>query len=336
VKLYSEQRFGLVRACVAREGQPLLYAEGPALDTSLTLWGTRSVARLTAKSGRIGFLRLADGQDAMADLSEPDALNEGTAVEVEIAAEARADKLPRARLLGVSEGPPRRLSDPLTLIERLKQQARRLIDPQVRLEPAEDPDALDIAEAQATQPSFDLPGGGYLSIEPTRALIACDIDMGRAGEGMIHTPRQAAKRLNEVAVEEVVRRLRLSNLAGLVVVDLIGNKHNGEKLTGLVQAAFGAEGRAIACGPITRFGTLEFSRPWGARPHTEDTPLRAARRLLWRAVAEARSDAGGRLRMRAPGPVADQVRLCLKDSLDPLAPRLSVETAAMTEVVPLR
>lgn len=336
MRLYSEQRFGLVRACVARDGQPLLYAEGYALDPSLTLWGTRSVARLSAKSGRIGFLKLADGQEAMTDLSDPDALNEGAALEIEIAAEARSDKLPRARVIGVAEGVPRRLSEPMPLVERLKQQARRLIDPQAVFESADDPDALDIAEAQAVNPSFDLPGGGYLSVEPTRALIACDIDMGGAGEGMIHTPRQAAKRLNEVAVEEVARRLRLSNLAGLVVVDLIGNKHNGEKLTGLVREAFLAESHAIACGPITRFGTLEFSRPWGARPHGEDTPLKAARRLLWRAVAEARSDPGGRLKLRAPGPVADLVRQCLKDSLDPLTPRLSVETASVTEVVPLR
>jgi len=336
VKLFCEQRFGLSRACVARGGQPLLYAEGRTLDASLTLWGERSVARLNALSGRIGFLSLADGQDAMLDMGGTVAPALGAALEIEIVAEARADKLARARLIGVAQGPPRRLSDPVSLSERLKRQARHLIDPEAVFKADEDDETLDIAETQACAPAFDLPGGGYLSIEPTRALIACDVDMGAAGEGMIHTPRQVAKRLNEVAVTEVARRLRLSNLGGLVVVDLIGNSHNGERLTGLLREAFAAEASAIACGPITRFGTLEFSRPWGARPHVGDTPLKIARRLLWRAVAEARSDPGGRLRLRAPRPVAERVRQCLKDSLDPLAPRLSVEEAAVCEVVPQR
>lgn len=336
MRLHAEQRFGLTRACVTRDGLPLLYAEGRTHDASLGLWGERSVARLMSKSGRIGFLRLADGQDAMLDLSDPDAIPEGAALEIEIAAEARADKLPRARLLKLADGAPRRLSEPVSLTQRLRQRAIRLIDPQAVFEVSGDPEALDAAEAEACNPSFALEGGGYLSIEPTRALIACDVDMVGAGEGMIHTPRQAAKRLNEIAVAEVARRLRLSNLAGLVVVDLIGNKHNAEKLSGLVREAFAAEGEAIAFGPITRFGTLEFSRPWGARPHTEATPLKAARRLLWQAVAEARSDPGGRLCLRAPVAIADMVRQCLKDSLDPLSPRLNVETGPVCEVIPLR
>ncbi|MDC7683873.1 ribonuclease E/G [Asticcacaulis sp. BYS171W] len=340
MKLFYEARFGLARACVVQNGQPWLYAEGRVDDPSLCLWGVRSVARLTAKTGGVGFLKLADGSEAMLDLPKDVTLNEGAAIEVEIAAEARAEKRPRARYIGPGDT-PRRVSTPLDLKGRLMAQARHLIDPKATFDLIEGEDAidaLDIAEAQALNPSTDLPDGAFLTIEPTRALIACDVDLGGAGEGLARAPKQAIKATNERALSEVARRLRLANLAGLVVVDLIGSKHNGEKLTGILRDAFATEGPRIISGPITRFGTYEFTRPWGAAPINDPgtASLRAARRLLWQAVAEARSDAGAMFILRAPQLVASVVRQCLKDSLDPLSPRLSVEVVDRADATVVR
>lgn len=327
MKLIVQQRFGMVRAAILAGGQSQLYAEGWAQSPRLDLLGVRSVARLTSASGSMGFIKLADGLEALIDLPQGPAVPQGSAIEIEITAEARADKRARARLIGLSEGDPRRLSPPQSLTERLMAQARDLIDPDATFETEDDEDALDTAEAEALSPSFALPEGGYLSVEPTRALIACDVDMAAAGEGMARATKQVVKRVNEAALTEVARRVRLANLGGLVVVDLIGSRHEGDRLNGILRKAFHAEGPRIITGPVTRFGTFEFTRPWGATPHRDQaqTPLKAARRLLWAAVAEARNDPGGRLILRAPHRVLEPVETALKGGLDPLGPRLRLE-----------
>lgn len=182
----------------------------------------------------------------------------GAAVEVEIIAEARRDKRARANFIKLSEGDPRRITPPVSLKAAVLRHA-----PDARVvEGDEAIDYLDAAETEALSPSGPMPGGGYLSIEPTRALIACDVDAGSA-DTMAVSPKQWARQCNERAIFEVPRRLRLSNLAGLVVVDLIGRRHDVDIIRGLVQTAFGDEATRLIIAPVTKFGTLEFIRQWG-------------------------------------------------------------------------
>ncbi len=335
ITLHYQRRFGLARGAVYYQGQPHLYAEGYEHDPRLGLLGTRSVARLTAKAGGMAFLKLADGEQAVLEVA-PELLaklNEGAAVEIEIVAEARGDKQARGQYVAAAEGEPRRLSPVLSLKERLL--ARSIVcwgDQSVKLDA--DAEALDAAAAGARNPSGDLAGGGYLSVEPTRALIACDIDS--AGDGENRPSKAFAKSCNERAVAELPRRLRLSGLAGLIVVDLIGSRHDADRLRTVLKDAFGQEFARIAVGPIGKFGTLEFTRPWGACPLVNDLqPVSQALYLLQQAAAVSAQDRGRVLTLRSRSAVIDVLRPLIANSLDPLAPMLRLEIAAKSEVIAL-
>ncbi|MGA9659116.1 MAG: ribonuclease E/G [Asticcacaulis sp.] len=337
IRLYYEARFGLARGAICVDGIPHLYLEGLEADSALNLLGVTSVARLKSRSGGMAFIALADGHDAVLDAPQEALarLSEGAAIEIEIIAEARSEKLARARLIGTAEGEPRRLSPLLSVKDRLQAQARTCFG-DAAIDGAEDEtDLLDEARDTALNPSGPLPEGGHLSVERTRALIACDVDAA-GGEGMA-TPKAFAKACNERAVQDIARRLRLSGLAGLVVIDLIGRRHDAAKLHTQLLKGCGPEAGRIITGPMGKFGTLEFVRPWGACPlmDTVKSPLNQAYSLLRQAAKLAEADPGRLLALRAPVSVIDQIRPLLAASYDPLAAIIRPEAASKSEVVSL-
>lgn len=329
--IHYESRFGLARAALYRDGKAQLYLEGYEADPALTVLGTQSVARLKGRGGGVGFLALADGGEAVLDVPAEalNRINDGIAVEIEIAAEVRQGKLARARLIRTAEGEDLRRLSPMSDIKaRLTTQAWWLLG-EGGIDDDDDRDAIDAAEDEARNPSGPLPGGGYLSMERTRALIACDVDLGDSAPG-----KAAVRRCNDVAIIEAARRLRLSGLAGLVVIDLIGRRHDNDALRRGLERAFAAEAPRIMGAPVTKFGTLEFTRPWGACPAMDLAPdLVAARRLLWAAVDEARARSGRVMTLRAPADVLDRIRPLIHNGYDPLAPLLRLEAGPSPEVL---
>ena len=72
--------------------------------------------------------------------------------------------------------------------------------------------------AQAITP---LPGGMRASFHPTPALVAIDLDSGRAS--MERRPKAAAQlAANRAVLPEVARQIRLRNLSGAILLDLAG------------------------------------------------------------------------------------------------------------------
>src|SRR3984885_14812255 len=69
------------------------------------------------------------------------------------------------------------------------------------------------------QPSVTLRSGGYIVINQTEALVAIDVNSGRATRE--HSIEDTAYKTNLEAAEEISRQLRLRDLAGLIVIDLI-------------------------------------------------------------------------------------------------------------------
>ena len=323
--LHYEARFGLARGAVYKDGLPHLYLEGYEHDPSLRVLGTRSVARLTATASGVRFLTLADGTDAVLDAPQGVKLDDGMAVEIDIIAEARpvSDKLARARFLVVAEGEPRRLSPILSLKDRLLARVAAIFGDQPVEEDA-DREALADASEQAENPSGRLPNGGQLWVEPTRGLIACDVDAAEA------TGQNPTRACNELAVKDLPRRLRLSGLGGLVVVDLIGRRHDGDRLRHILTGALEGEAGQVVVAPVGRFGTLEFTRPWGAvPPHPLFNPLRSAIYILWQAIALSEQDRGRTVVIRTFQIVADILRPLIATSLDPLAPMLRLEVGTI-------
>ena len=108
--------------------------------------------------------------------------------------------------------------------------------------------------------SVQLKSGGYIVINPTEALVAIDVNSGKATRER-HIEETALK-TNIEAAEEVARQLRLRDLAGLIVIDFIDmeeNRHNRDVERRFKEAMRHDRAR-IQFGRISPFGLLEMSR----------------------------------------------------------------------------
>ena len=74
-----------------------------------------------------------------------------------------------------------------------------------------------------------LPCGGYIVIDETEALIAIDVNTGR-NRGSKDVDKMILQ-TNIEAAQEVARQLRLRNIGGLVVIDLIDMRHRKDQQT---------------------------------------------------------------------------------------------------------
>lgn len=106
----------------------------------------------------------------------------------------------------------------------------------------------------------NLKSGGYLIFDETEALIAIDVNTGRhRGKG---SQEEAILEVNLEAVEEVARQLRLRNIGGLVVVDLIdmkSRKHQNTVHKAMKQALKRDRSRTNVL-PISELGLMEMTR----------------------------------------------------------------------------
>ncbi len=105
-----------------------------------------------------------------------------------------------------------------------------------------------------------LKSGGSIVIDPTEAMVAIDVNSGRAtqGRGMEETAYQT----NLEAAEEIARQLRLRDLGGLVVIDFIDmwDRKHKQEVERSVRNALKRDKARVEVGRISRFGMLELSR----------------------------------------------------------------------------
>jgi ribonuclease E len=109
-------------------------------------------------------------------------------------------------------------------------------------------------------PTVQLPSGGYIVIDMTEALVAVDVNSGRATkEGSIE---QTATKTNLEAAAEVARQLRLRDLAGLIVIDFIDmdERRNNAAVEKLMKDKLKTDRARIQVGRISGFGLMEMSR----------------------------------------------------------------------------
>ncbi len=109
-------------------------------------------------------------------------------------------------------------------------------------------------------PTVELPSGGYLVINPTEALVAIDVNSGRATKE--HSIEDTALKTNLEAAEEVARQLRLRDLAGLIVIDFIDMEdyRNNRAVEKKLKDCLKNDRARIQVGKISVFGLLEMSR----------------------------------------------------------------------------
>ncbi len=105
-----------------------------------------------------------------------------------------------------------------------------------------------------------LRSGGYIVIDQTEALIAIDVNTGKSSK------EKQAERLalltNLEALKEIARQLRLRDIGGLVVVDLIDleKKENINRMLREFKSLIRDDRARYRIGGVSEFGLLEFTR----------------------------------------------------------------------------
>ncbi|MCW8835806.1 MAG: Rne/Rng family ribonuclease [Rhodospirillales bacterium] len=119
-------------------------------------------------------------------------------------------------------------------------------------------------------PVVQLKSGGYIVINPTEALVAIDVNSGRATKE--RNIEETALKTNVEAAEEIARQLRLRDLAGLIVIDFIDMEgtRNQATVERKLKDAMRIDRARIQIGRISHFGLLEMSRQ-RLRPSLQET-----------------------------------------------------------------
>jgi ribonuclease E len=109
-------------------------------------------------------------------------------------------------------------------------------------------------------PVVQLRSGGYIVINQTEALVAIDVNSGRATRE--RSIEDTALRTNLEAAEEVAKHLRMRDLAGLIVIDFIDmeSRKNNAAVERKLKDALKHDRARIQVGSISHFGLLEMSR----------------------------------------------------------------------------
>ena len=279
----------------------------------------RVIAMVPAMAG--AFVALAGAEGFLPDSEGGAGLTEGALLEVRITRAAQGGKGPRltAKLdpSGIGAGKMALLRRGPGAIERL---AAIWPDASVWIDDAGVAASLApllgdrvcvtrevFADALAEQiealesPVVNLPGGARLSIHPTPALVAIDVDAGAmtaAREGKA----RAQSMLNRRLLPALARQIRLRNLSGAIVVDLAG-------MPARKRAALGpALAEALAGDPMhprflgfTALGLAEILRPRAHPPlHELLAGPHAAGLAALRAMARAgAADPSAALALRA-------------------------------------
>ena len=278
-------------------------------------------ARVPALSG-IFVLLAGEESGFLPDNQGGEGLSEGQAVVVRVLRAAQGGKGPRLdrKVPGelVAEGPPRRLRRGPGALGRL---ASAHPGAAIRTDDAEAVAALraaglgervtllrrgslfeDVVEAGIERllgHEVPLEGGGRLLIHPTPALVAIDVDTGAATRD-----RGAQRRVNEAALREAARQIRLRRLAGPILVDLAGlaPAARAEFIPALKSAAGGD--RLLRILGTTALGLIETVRTRVHPPLHEVlglplSPLSHGLMALRRALREAEARPGVALALRA-------------------------------------
>jgi ribonuclease E len=265
LETWIDAAIGETREALVRDGRPIALRIARASDEGRRVrWGELYCARVREIDKRRrgifldlglrdqhGFLPL--GEDGCARIKrERVALTEGQGVIVHVTREAARGKNPVVELsaTGHDGEDPHRIDQHDSDAELL---LARAAEPSVRAK-------LDAAIEDALARAAPIPGGGVITIEPTAALVAIDVDAGgRTGSA---DPERFALDLNIAAAQEAARQIRLRNLAGVIAIDFVSlrAKSHNKALEDAVREAFGGDPWSVQFGALSRFGVFDLAR----------------------------------------------------------------------------
>lgn len=115
---------------------------------------------------------------------------------------------------------------------------------------------------KALKPRVWLKSGGYLVINQTEALVAIDVNTGKfVGKGNARL-EDTITRTNMEAVDEIARQIRLRDLGGIIVLDLIDmeDRRNRHKVSQALQEALQSDKSPTKVLSFNDFGLIIMTR----------------------------------------------------------------------------
>lgn len=115
---------------------------------------------------------------------------------------------------------------------------------------------------KALKPRVWLKSGGYLVINQTEALVAIDVNTGKfVGKGNARL-EDTITRTNMEAVDEIARQIRLRDLGGIIVLDLIDmeDRRNRNKVAQALQEALASDKSPNKVLSFNDFGLIIMTR----------------------------------------------------------------------------
>lgn len=123
------------------------------------------------------------------------------------------------------------------------------------------PDFHEILDAQlshAAGPVFEIPGGGRLTVEVTRALTAIDVDAG----SLVNQKGITSLEINKLAATEIARLCMMLELGGSIIIDFISLKDEKQReaLQKHFEQALSMDMTQPRILKMSRFGLVEMNR----------------------------------------------------------------------------
>jgi ribonuclease G len=150
-------------------------------------------------------------------------------------------------------------------VEFVNRMAPRMVN-RVKLYTREEPilEAFGVQEEieKALKPRVWLKSGGYLVINQTEALVAIDVNTGKfVGKGNARL-EDTITRTNMEAVDEIARQIRLRDLGGIIVLDLIDmeDRRNRHKVSQALQEALSSDKSPTKVLSFNDFGLIIMTR----------------------------------------------------------------------------
>jgi Ribonuclease G/E len=275
---------GEQRVAVVQDGVLLDYAlDRPgAPDGVGDLYRARIVSLVPAMAG--AFVALAGAEGFLPDSDGAKGRTQGETIGVRITRAAQGGKGPRltARLtpdeaarigtgtpMLVARGPAAVLrftadypDSPVVIDDPANAAAlRSALDFRLSISPGAFDSDIDAAVEALAEPDVTLPNGSRLSIHPTPALVAIDVDAGSAaGERGGKTAQHLA--INHAVLPALAAQIRLRNLSGAIMVDLAGLSARRRHMLGpALAAALATDRLAPRFLGFTALGLAEIVRP---------------------------------------------------------------------------
>ena len=145
------------------------------------------------------------------------------------------------------------------------EQLKKIVSPNIKLDIEENTNLLEKYELEsqiekAKQRKVWLNCGGFITIDPTEALVAIDVNSGKY-TGKISLEETVYK-VNYEATIEIAKQLRLRDIGGIIIIDYIDMKNieNKEKIEKLLKETLKQDRAKTQVEGFTKLNLMELTR----------------------------------------------------------------------------